>query len=185
MKNQTNLKSDGINAYAKLSVYGSRTGVIVLLIMIAVELLLFVFILFNIDAKEIGSLAIPLVLAIVLFLGIPIKYLLWNLYGAEVIIINTKTVSWSYDYGLLKTRLVTVTFDRLGFAIENISSKDSATIGRLVFYNYRKSDNLPEEIHATTILVPTQELQKLIAKIENVFINEFFASNGFHPFSIN
>ncbi len=128
---------------------------------------------------------IPFVIVLLLFIGLPLKYLLWNLYGYEELIVNTKTISWSYDYGFFRTNLNTVKYYRLGTGYEKVRGDEKDEVGRLVFYNYRETDNLPEIIHQTTVLINKAELKEFDKSITAIFRNEFLNENGFIPFSEN
>lgn len=83
----------------------------------------------------------------------PIKYLLWNLFGKEHLIINTKSISHSFDYGFIKTNLSTQPVNRLETYYQQRMSDETNEFGQLVFYNYRQDNNLPELIYTTNALL--------------------------------
>ncbi len=143
MKNKIKISTDGINAYAKIEVNASRIGTQILSFLLLVEIFVLIGLLTQIKSEEIVSMIIPFVIVLLLFIGLPLKYLLWNLYGYEELIVNTKTISWSYDYGFFRTNLSTVKYYRLGTGYEKVRGDEKGEVGRLVFYNYRETDNLP------------------------------------------
>lgn len=185
LKNRIEINSDGINAYAKISVNASQTGIKILSGFLILEIIIVLGLLWQIKSEEVISMIIPILIVLVVFVGLPIKYLLWNLYGKEELIVNTKSISWSYDYGFFKTNLQTVKYHRLGTGYEKVKGDDDKEVGKLIFYNYREEDNLPEFIHQTTILLNKKEIEKFDKEISDVFANEFLNKNGFVPFSIN
>lgn len=185
MKNRIHISSDGINAYATIKVNASKTGIRILSILLIVELVLITWLFSQATYKDILEMIIPLLIIMVLFVGLPAKYLLWNLYGTEELIVNTKSISWRYNYGFYQTNLKIVKYNKLGIGYEKVRETGNGEIGRLVFYNYRKDDNLPELIHQTSVLLSMDELEKFDKKILDIFENEFYNKNNFIPFSLN
>ena len=118
MSNSTIKHSDGINLYVEFSVRAKPIGKIILSILILFTLAAFIIIFSTLDQEEIGKFIIPLSMPCFLFLVIPKRYLIWNLYGKENLIINSKTISYNYDYGFIRTNLKTIPFYHLGTGIE-------------------------------------------------------------------
>ncbi len=160
-------------------------GTRVLFVFILFALVFFGFLLTHIKADEVVSMIIPVLLILVFMIGMPSKYLLWNLYGQEFLIVNTKSVSWSYNYGIIRTNVNTEIYNRLGIGYEKVITIDNIEMGRLIFYNYRQEDNLPEIIHQTTALLSSSDIKKLSDSIQDIFISEFNLENNFIPFSQN
>lgn len=185
MKNRINISTDGINAYAKIEVNASKIGIQILTFFVFAEIIVFLVLLIQIKPEEVVSMIIPVLIVLVIFVGLPLKYLLWNLYGNEELIVNTKSISWSYYYGFFKTNLETVKYDRLGTGYEKVRGENEEEVGRLIFYNFREEDNLPELIHQTTVLLNKDEIKEFDNKISDIFANEFLNKNGFIPFSTN
>ncbi len=107
------------------------------------------------------------------------------MYGQEFLIVNTKSISWSYNYGIFKTNVNTEIYNRLSLGYEKVITIDNIEMGRLIFYNYRQEDNLPEVIHQTTALLSSSDIKRLSDNIKELFISEFNWENGFIPFSEN
>jgi len=185
MKNRIKINSDEINAYANIQVNASKTGIRFLSIFLILEIILFLWMVSEIKDDEVLSMIIPILIILTLFIGLPVKYLLWNLYGKEELIVNTKSISWSYDYGFFRTNIKTVKYNRLGTGYEKIRGQNEEEVGKLIFYNFREEDNLPEFIHQTTVLLNKSEIEEFNNQISNIFINDFYNSNGFIPFSLN
>ena len=185
MKNSINLKSDGINVYATMSVKAKIIGKIVLSILIILLVVFFVFITSSIELQEFGKAIIPLLLFFGILFFFSFRYLVWNLFGKEELIINTKTISYCYDYGVIKTNLKTVHYDKLGTGFVSSRVVNGVEFGNLIFYNYKKEDNLPDLIHQTSVLIDVQRINEINMLIQQVYENEFFEKNNFIGFSIN
>jgi len=183
MKNRVDVSTDGINVYAKMIVRPSRIGLYLFGSLILIELMAFIWVFAQ--AESVEEIIHPIVLVLFVILYFAVKYLFWNLYGVEELIVNTKSISWSYDYGFYKTNLKTVNYNRLGTGYERIRFARGVEIGRLVFFNYRIEDNLPEFMHHTSVLISKEDLRKIEDQIMNVFDNEFNYKNGFIAFSDN
>ncbi len=83
MKNTVEKHSDGINIYAEFSVKSNPIGKIILLILVFVLIVFFVLVFSTIDVDTIGKSIFPIVIMAFFLLVIPIRYLVWNLYGKE------------------------------------------------------------------------------------------------------
>jgi hypothetical protein len=185
MKNKIYTNTDGVNVYARIDVNASKPGIYILVILLITAFILFTIVLSQMPPEEITSMAIPLLLMLILCIGLPTKYLLWNLFGSEELIVNSKSVSWSYDYGFFRTNKKTYKFDRLGTGFESVRGTLDNELGKLVFYNYREEDNLPELIHETTLLLQRKDIEELDDLIRDIFTDEFLDSGGYVPFSAN
>ena len=78
MKNRIDITTDGINAYAKIKVNASRTGIRILSIFIIAELMMVVWIFSQIKSEEVMLMIIPILIGVIFVVGLPVKYLLWN-----------------------------------------------------------------------------------------------------------
>jgi hypothetical protein len=185
MKNTIEIKTDGINVYAKFGVKANRIGKIILIILLALVFLILGFGASLVEEKDIGKLIIPLLILLTLIIAFPVRYLIWNMYGKENLVVNTKTISYNYDYGIIKTNLKTINFHRLGTGIQTVQIENGIEKGHLFFYNYREEDNLPEVIHETTILIETEKIHELDTAIRTIFENETKDMPGSLNFSLN
>lgn len=185
MENTIKIKSDGINVYAELRVRANLTGKIILTLMILLVIIFFAFVFSNINAEEMGPSFLGIVIIAVFFIGLPSKFLFWNLFGKEYLIVNTKSVSYQYDYGLFRTKLHTLPYTRLGTGFTMYPTNDERVKGHLLFYNYRADNDLPEVIHQTTVLVEKEHIKELDNEIFGLFAIAFYDQNGFIPYSAN
>lgn len=185
MKNEIIIHTDNLNVYATIKVKASIIGIRVLSFLIAIELIIFMTVLIQIKPDEVPSMIIPLILVLFFFIGLPVKYLLWNKYGQEFLIVNKKSVSWSYDYGIIKTNLNIEVFDKLSIGYEKVITIENEENGRLIFYNYDNENDLPVIIHQTTALLSKSDIELLNDQIFELFSSEFNGESRFIPFSDN
>jgi len=182
MKNTIEIDTDGINVYAKLGVKANMIGKIILIALVFLILGSFATMT---EEEEIGKLIIPLLIILTLIIAFPVRYLIWNIYGKEDLVVTTKTISHDYDYGIIKANIKTINFHRLGTGIETVQNENGIEKGHLIFYNYREVDNLPELIHETTILIETEKIHELDMAIRTIFENETKEMPSDLNFSLN
>lgn len=182
MNNTIDINNDGINVYATLNVKANRTGKIALFAVIVVFSSVFIFIGSSVKTEDGKSLLFPFVLIFLLVSIIPIGYFIWNLFGNESLIVNSKTISYQYNYGIFKTNLKTINYEVLGVSFARIRTENETELGKLIFYNYREKDNLPDFVHQTSVLLPKEDLKRLENEISGLFSQE---KPDFIPYSMN
>ena len=185
MDNNIDIQSDGINVFATLKVGASKTGIRIVSIFILTEIIIFIFLANQAFSDKDIKMFLILITIFIIFIGFPIKYLLWNTYGKEYLIVNTKSLSFYYDYGFFKTRLRTIKFRDLASGFDKIHLKDNKEYGKILFYDYNKDNNLPELIHETTVILSSDQAEKLISEIHKVFLDQYFDEMDFVSFSSN
>ncbi|MBL4642981.1 MAG: hypothetical protein JKY44_05260 [Flavobacteriaceae bacterium] len=185
MKNEININSDGINVYVIMEIR-IHNGLKVVLVGVTITVIvLLVFLLSMLDVKEEPKLIFPMVTIPLLVFYFLVRYTLWNLFGKENLIINTKSISSNFEYGWYKTNLKTILIDRLGFGQEFVREFELVKYGNLNLYNYDKLTHLPEVIYSTSIELTLDEIKEIENKISEIFIDEFREVNKFTPFSEN
>ena len=181
MKNKININTDGVNVYVDLKVVSNLMGRVLLGLMILALVVLSVWAVLSAEGFPIGFY---LVVALTMFFAV--KYFLWNVYGEESIVINTKSINYSYSYGFLQTNLKTITFHHLGTGYEKIKMGGGQTeLGKLLFYNFNKENNLPELIFESTVLVPKEQIAIMDQWIKDLFLSELYGDMRFIPYSLN
>ena len=172
MKNTLDIHTDGINIYATFKIQANFIGKFILIVFICLILALL-----GIGSKYSGedqnSDLIPFLIVILsLLIAFPLRYLVWNISGSEYLIINTKSISYNYDYGIFRTNLKTKTFSRLATEIVTEQVNNHIKKGHLRLYEYSETNNLPQVIHETTILIENEKIEDLITQIWDLFENE-------------
>lgn len=185
MNNEMNMSSDGINLYVNLKVIANKTALRILGGFMIFMIILFVTFAVK-EAKDINTeTGIFMLIGVSFFLYLPIKYLLWNIYGEEDLIINTSSISYSHDYGWFKTNLETIEFNALGITLDQMRLDGKSYLGQVHFTGYDKDTKVPEIIYSTTIFLNMNQIQELQIGISSLFKKEYFEDRGFIPFSLN
>ncbi|UUV20738.1 hypothetical protein [Paenimyroides aestuarii] len=185
MNNYYKKKTDTINLYLELNVRASFFGKTLLLITILIALIpLFFFARDSYKNPENSSdFILPAIIIIGLIIIFPVRYLIWNSFGKEFIIINAKTISYNYNYRIITTNLKTIPFNKLATRIDIVKEENNIEYGKLVFFNYHKETNLPELIFETSVLLCLDDLKKIEHSIwellnpkEESILNTFFVN---------
>ncbi|MEH0155898.1 hypothetical protein V6R21_17260 [Limibacter armeniacum] len=185
MKNFSVVSTDRVNVYVISEIRSTILGKII----ISMMLLSFIAVLFygafqfepNEESKiNVGFIFGVLIIGFILFLGF--KYLLWNMFGEETLIVNNNHVSYHRGYGIVNTAVTTFNFDRMGIEYAATMKYEGVQYGNIVFINYRKPDNLPEEIFESGIEVSEAVYNEMIDCLNNIYNNE---RGLFLPFSQN
>jgi hypothetical protein len=186
MKHDVEITSaDGVNVYINLKVKAKPAGKIIMGIIMILLVGLWIVLLLNIDPYEMGKALFPLLIVTAAIIWGPARYLCWNLFGEERILINTKVICWQYSYGIIETKMKQVPFRMLGTGFNIGKMFDGTEHGTLVFYDYPEKHNIPQVIFETTVLLPKPKLEEIHNAIKTVFYNEFLNDNKFVPFSLN
>lgn len=184
MKNQIDINNDGSNVYATLHVKANPIGIILLMTLVAIVFAFFAALAWS-AVEDAPVYIFPLLIIGALLAAFPGRYLIWNLAGKEHLIVNTKTISYHYNYGLFKTHMKTMGFHRLALGFEPEQSDKGHKKGNLIFYNYREDTGLPEVIHATTVLLEKEKIEELDSEIRRLFEKEYIETSPFMDFSLN
>jgi len=185
MKNDIFINSDGINVFIEIHVKSKLIGKIIMSIIMLLLLFCYFAFLIMIDAKDIGSILVPFFIISIVLIVFPLRYLFWNLFGIEYIVVNTKTISFAYSYGILTTKYKTIKFNRLASGFDTSKLYNETLHGTLFFQDFDLETNLPINIFETSVIIPYSELSKIDNEIRKVFYNEFLYENQFIPFSLN
>lgn len=105
------------------------------------------------------------------------KYLSWNVFGKETVIINSTYVSYQHSYGLWRGKLKTEKYDFI-----DVRPLDETIIEgdvKLFFGSYQKETKLPEIIFQTAIPVSFNDYLTLFNLLEEIQLDGFSAEKGF------
>lgn len=185
VKNTVTIDSDGINVYVNATVKINPVIKILISILAVIVFALFMTLVTHIRHNDVKAFIIPLLIMSFLLIYFVARPVMWNLFGQEVLIINTKSISYCYEYGIIRTRLKTIKFHRLGIGYEKVRYFDQIEYGKLCFVDYNEDDNLPSQIHETTVLLPHGKIKEIDNKISDIFNREYFERMNFIPYSLN
>ncbi|WP_121810967.1 hypothetical protein [Mucilaginibacter kameinonensis] len=99
------------------------------------------------------------------------KYSLWNFFGWENLIINTRSVSYQRDYGLFKTRYIIKRLQSRLIISHSLYKPNPGCILRS-FGSYKQVDNTPFEIYNMTFPMAEADAKYLNTLIEKLFIDD-------------
>jgi hypothetical protein len=169
-KNDISIESDGKNVYITYFVNGHIAGLILIGFFNLVFITLDVFIASQIGPGSENNLVIPFLFFTAFIVFWPLKYFLWNAFGKEMVIVNSKSVSYSRSYGLITTKMNSTVYSELGYEIELIGRKFNEEIGNIVFTDADIKTGVPKEIFTTSVPVELFKQKEAINEIEKVLI---------------
>lgn len=185
MKNTSSIHFDGICIYLNSEIKAATIGKIILLLFNAAAWTGFIFMASYVPGEEIKSFILPMVLIPVILIFVAGRYTTWNLWGKEYIIINTKAITYSRSYGIIKTNDKVIKIENtLGIAYERIRFFGEKEYGELHFFDYDKNNN-PKNIFETTILITKERAEEIIALIKELYRIEFYEKENIVPFTNN
>jgi hypothetical protein len=186
MRNEIKIVSDGVCLYITSKIIAHKAGLSALA---AFNILFLIVVYFVLSLSESDPENVK-IKVLFLLMGIPIylftlgRYTAWNLWGEERIIINTKTISYQYSYGIIEPRMTTKKFNTLSIGMNWKENSNDNEHGELILYDYDEND-LPIEIFSSTVCIKKEDLELINREIETLFINEIYKQNKFIPFSLN
>jgi hypothetical protein len=171
-----------VNVYVTSKINSKTAGRVLLGSTIIVLVVLYISLLILIDFTEMGKASIPIILIPTIFLFILSRYLLWNIYGEERIIINSKTLTYFYGYGFFMTNPSTISHNKLGLGFRITDNIDAENFGRMTFVSYSLATNLPENIHETAVEIHEETAAEIKELLSKVLFDEFNEKKGFSYF---
>ncbi|MES2064319.1 MAG: hypothetical protein V4456_20550 [Bacteroidota bacterium] len=176
MKEKTKIYSDEICVYVSIGVSNPLYGKIALVLADAIILSVLIL------AIVIWIPALALVST--MFLFFLTKYTLWNLYGRENVIINTKTVSYQHDYGFFRTGYTTVPFKK-GLSLKVGPAKPAENKELLLLISSYNDNDLPVDIYTTTLSMPEDDVIRLDTLMKQLFVDKMADEYMLPPIHLN
>ena len=181
-KNNSVIWSAGNQLNLLLKVQSDKKMVIILTSMTTLYFVAILTLSFFIGTENIGKAIIPFILFTIIIVLFPVRFLLWNKYGEENIIITNSTLNYSFSYGFYTTQLNTFKFNFLGKEFIKERAGDEINVGEFViekesygtiaFYREDPETNLPIHFYETTVQISYDEY--LIFEDQ---MDEFFSNN--------
>jgi len=185
MENVIDIQFDKYNIYVNLKIKPNPFSITILSIFVLLLCFIFAILTQEFLKEKEGSVLLPIIILFIFFLFLPIRYLLWNLFGRETLIINAKSISFYRNYGLIETNLKTINYNQLGIDFNFSRERNGIKLGQILFYDYLEENNLPKLIHETTILIDLDQLTLIESMVHKIFVNQFKIENKFIGFSLN
>ena len=176
MLNTYTKQFDGVNLYLQLSVKTKLIGKLVLFffIIICFIAVAYLTVTSSKDENNNSEFIVPALIFSIIIIVFPVRYLIWNCYGKEYLILNTKTLSYYYSYHIINTTLKTKKINELSIGIEIIKEEDNIEYGILIFYNINEETNLSEFLFQTSVLLNYEDLQHIRNAIFDLFFEDEF-----------
>ena len=102
MRNDYKLNSDGTYINLTLHLNSTTKGKVVLSIIVSILVGVLVYLPFSFPIINNPNIILPIIVFAIIIFVFPIRYLFWNLYGKEHIIINKKKLIIGKDYGVFR-----------------------------------------------------------------------------------
>ncbi|TCC91014.1 hypothetical protein [Pedobacter hiemivivus] len=168
---------DGVCIYATLRSRISIIGKLILLLINA-------FLISAIIAFSIAGVGLA---AIFFLVGefFVLRYTLWNLFGEEKLIINTKSLSYQHDYGLFVTSLKSIPINMALKVLDlDEATEDAGSYKRLFFLSY-DDNHLPFDIYHTTLGLSEYDYRKIIELLNELYLDQMSADYLMPPIHMN
>ena len=114
---------------------------------------------------------------LILIIFLPLKYAVWNVLGKETLIINKKSISYSYNFGFISNNLKTFPFTDLQINFEDILINEEKNFGKIYFYENDEKTELPKLLHNTSIYISEENYHKILVEIDHIFRYSTFSEN--------
>lgn len=176
MQNIFSKRYDGVNLYLEFTVKTKLIGKLVLSLFIMLCFIAIFYLTIN-GSKDENSNSEFITAAIIftfVLIVFPVRYLIWNCYGKEFLIINDKSLSYYYSYKFLETNLNTKLINELSIAIEVVKEDEKYKYGRLIFYNINEETKLNEFLFQTSVLLKYEDLEIIRKEILDLFFDNYF-----------
>jgi hypothetical protein len=168
---------DGINVSLLIEVEASRIAKVAMFFVIA----------FGIAVLGIALVEwlLGLLIAAVLWLILFGWLCLWNLFGKELLIINSKSLSYQHTYGFYVTPLETKRIYRaMNISLVPALEKQGKLLYHLVFESFNHND-LPEELYRTALPISSDELETLKKYIRRSYFEKVSIDFVKQPYLLN
>ncbi|HWW38956.1 hypothetical protein [Pedobacter sp.] len=110
---------------------------------------------------------------------------LWNFYGKELLVINTKSLSYQHIYGFYKTAQITKKINKaLNISLVQAGIHHETEHFNLIFESYNTCD-LPEEIYRTALPITKKDLDILKINIRQLYFEKVDPDLFNQPYMLN
>lgn len=110
---------------------------------------------------------------------------LWNLYGQELVIITTKSLSYQHVYGWYRTTLMTKEINKaLHISLIQSTMQHETEHFSLIFESYNEYD-LPQELYRTALAISKSDLEILKINIRQLYFEKVDPDLMRQPYMLN
>lgn len=186
MKNTAEITNDGACIYLDSTVKPDATAKVTLML-----LNLFSLMLFGVIAYATWKTNTPRGLLFAIYVLLPVIYCmsvgrltLWNLFGKEYVIINTKSLSFKRHYGILTGKLKVLPYKGLHYTIKETEKHSGIAYGII---NFAQHDLRGQSVNlfTTSITLPVKQLNHLIEQLTFLFTLEQISDPEYEIIHLN
>jgi hypothetical protein len=170
MKNTAEITSDGTSVYLNSAIIPDRIVKITLLLAN-----LFTFTIYGAIIYATWGTGLPRFSLFAIYAVLPVLYAislgklsLWNLFGREHIVISTKNIAYSRDYGLFSTGLKILPFKKLQYSITETRNASGDILGTIQFARHNDA-GIRVNFFSSGIKIPIKQLRNLAGHIKRLF----------------
>ena len=110
---------------------------------------------------------------------------LWYGFGKEKLVINTRSISYQYVYGIYTTKLETQSINRaLNVSLTPSGEKNGQESFNVIFETYNKHD-VPEEIYRTALAITRAEFAILKRSLRSLYFEQVDPELQRQPYILN
>lgn len=162
--NQVSVHSDGICIYLTIKV---RNALLPRLFLLLINLLMIT----AVAAAIFYWLPLLFFIATVTEVFVA-RYTMWNFFGSELIMFNTKAMTYQHDYGFFKTKVVTSTIGKVLHckAIATVREKN-AILQYLEFGSYDEND-LPYVLYQAALPVQERDTRLILQLMDKLHVSK-------------
>ena len=159
MKNRVEISNDNVCVYYDASIKPDTFLIIAITLVNIFLLILFIVIIastYDADLPKLSLFVIYIVLPTIYTLTIG-RTCLWNLFGKEHLVINTKSIAKKVSFGFFQSQWNSITINNPTYEIVINERYAGQDYGTLRFLHHDEND-LPIEIFSTTVVLPIERL---------------------------
>jgi hypothetical protein len=175
--NEFDIRYDGVCLYLSMKMKASIFAKLILGVLN--------FLLIPIIALMIAEHIIPGAIFFGVLLVLLIRYTMWNFWGGEYLIINSKSISYKYDYGFLLTNLTTKKIGKVlnteKISIHQYGKPEQVTVQ---FSTYDQ-DELPELVYQLAIPISDKDAESLLMGVNIIFLDKVADDYSLPPLYLN
>lgn len=186
MKNTAEITNDGACVYLDSSIKPDTIAKVTLVL-----LNLFSLLLFGVIAYATWKTNTPRVLLFAIYVLLPVIYgmsvgrlTLWNLFGKEYVIINTQSLSFKRNYGILTGKLKVLPYKGLHYTIKETEQHLGIAYGIINFAQHNQRGH-SVNLFTTSITLPIKQLSNLVEQISFLFTLEQISDPEYEIIHLN
>lgn len=161
MRNEAEIRSDGTQVYLISRVRANLPGKLVLTIVNIAILVTYIYFLSYMQKHHIRAYLVPAAVAFVVLIFFPWRWWFWSFFGKECVTISADSLSYYYNYGIVKTRVDAIPHLRLTIKYKHVKTIGNEQYGRLRFISLNRDNAQHQEIYHTSIVLPKKDLMKI------------------------